>query len=309
MNLILVHLFLLCSVYNTVSINLRSTRSLPSDFPNSRRHSESDIHFPTSIQSLNAASPDLRLQENEANEEFPHTSHTTGRFPDNPSYPPPDQLSRETTLSPKTEPPTKQEFSPPPLNLPAPAWTRFQAEWNKIATLQQANRLSKHDKIHFLDHFRTTETLAAIIWPATFLGIFLLLLTSLALTCCCIKRPIYCFGHQLCDFSKDSATNHHRLKNIEMAPIIKPSISSLTEHDLDRLSILLHHRQKNLKEKKLPSSVSGADDPDAISSTGYASFSASPKEEKEYDQRGNPLSSTKVHVHTGTPKPTSLIEV
>ena len=52
--------------------------------------------------------------------------------------------------------------------------------------------------------FLQSPLLQSSLWPMAFLVI------TIGCFCCCLKRPIYCCGTQLCDYSHESATNHRQ---------------------------------------------------------------------------------------------------
>ena len=55
-----------------------------------------------------------------------------------------------------------------------------------------------------------SRTVQSLIWPLSILILGLCIILAIVCSCCCLKRPIYCCGRQLCDYSHDSATNHRQ---------------------------------------------------------------------------------------------------
>ena len=281
-------------------VSTRAIRSLPKDFPNSRRSPESHITFPSPQEAL-----DLRLHQNEENSAFPRSIHEEDTIRVDPGDSSSTERNHPPILPSTTASPPAQKLPAPSITFSDTAWKRFRQEWDHFTALHQESRLTEQDKIHFLDNFRKSELLSSLIWPLAIFILFILACAVLCFMCCCVKRPIYCLGKQLCDFSKDSAHNHHKLKNIEMTPIIKQNIGNWTDDDLDRLAYLLHRRQRQSRQSSTNVTLTSSDNPPT---TGYASYKSSPVEEQSYDDAGTPLPSHTVQIHVPK-KADALIEV
>ena len=72
-------------------------------------------------------------------------------------------------------------------------------------------------------------------WPLAFISTVLMLLIFLCIMCFCVKRAIFCFGKQFCDFSKKRAMNYNKAKTMEMKTIVKP-MKKLSEDDARRIA-------------------------------------------------------------------------
>ena len=217
----------------------RPRRSLPENFPNSRRHPEQSESFPSPQESIALAKFDLRLQEHETDEEFPQTSHEEDRSQEYSVFAP--TTERTSTIPAKSpgQTITATGIQPTDLTPTDDAWVRFSSKWDKFAGLAKQNLLSDKDKILFLSNFRKSETIAALIWPTTIIGSLLLVIMSTCLLCCCSKRPIYCLGRQISSLGRDQHSQHHKLPDIELAPIIKTPVTALTDDELERLAHIL----------------------------------------------------------------------
>ena len=116
----------------------------------------------------------------------------------------------------------------------SPDWARFRVLWNKVASLTEKFESSSNNFLH-------SELLKSMIWPTVMSVLGLGVLFTIGCLCCCIRRPIYCCGRQLCDYSHDSATNYRQamqLKNeaergkhtIEMTNIPHEDVTKATVH-------------------------------------------------------------------------------
>ena len=70
--------------------------------------------------------------------------------------------------------------------------------WHEITQLRENDGIFRNSLVQ------------SLIWPLTFLTLGLCIMTMIGCSCCCLKRPIYCLGRQLCDYSHESATNHRQ---------------------------------------------------------------------------------------------------
>lgn len=234
-------LYLLSSPVSTPAI--RFSRSLPQDFPNSRRATDSSSSFPKPQESVGFSSFDLRLHNNEKNPEFTHYHHPQeDRTEHEGSRSSTESPGTSTVQSPPSDPP-KQVLPPPPITLTDTAWNRFREEWNRLSKLNHNKQLSLQDKLKFLSDFHQSETMASLAWPSVFAGSLLVIILTFCFSCCCLSRPVFCFGRQIRGVRQHQNTPHEPLSSMEMSPIIKTPITALTDDELDRLSFYLHRRQ------------------------------------------------------------------
>ena len=159
-------LYLLSCPVSTPAIRL--PRSLPQNFPNSRRATDSSPSFPKPQESVGFSSFDFRLHDNEENPEFPHYHHPQEDQPEHESIRPPPQPSGSSTVPPPPSTPTTKGLPPSAITLSNSAWNRFRNEWNRLSQLNHNARLTLQDKLKFLSDFRQSETMASLAWPSVF---------------------------------------------------------------------------------------------------------------------------------------------